>query len=275
MKIAVLLQGDPRFCSEFDQFLTNLTGYSQVDWFMYLWKDNAPSANLLSSQGHKIVSPAWQTVDKQWALDKFKKFLPQGHQVVALELGEQQLVPVVDIKSNICQTVIIENVWKMWYSQFMANKLKTQHEQQHNFKYDLVIKTRPDLALLDTLDVQHVKHYFDTNPNLVLMSSNKHCGYGVNITDTNAVTTSDNMNIYADIFNQALYHHEQGCIFHPETLLARHLMHNGLRYSPSSHRVDFRSLGTWTDLTTGETWCSNSVPLWHNKYYTSDFGRWS
>jgi ribosomal protein S18 acetylase RimI-like enzyme len=275
MKVAILLHGEPRFCAEFDLFLKNLTGYDQVDWFMYLWKNNNSTANLMSSQGHRVVAPCWQTINKEWALDRFKQYLPINHNVVSLELADQTSVPVVTVESNKCETVIFNNVWKMWYSQYMANKLKIAHEQENNFKYDLVIKIRPDVALLNQIDLKHMKQYFDKESNLVLMSHNKRCGYGVSISDTNAITTSDNMNIYADIYNQALDHHARGCIFHPETMLAKHLEYNGLVYAPSDFGVDFRSLGFWTDINTGETWKSSNVPTWHNKYYTSDFGRWS
>jgi hypothetical protein len=274
MKAAVLLQGEPRFCAEFDLFLQNLTGYDQVDWFMYLWENNNPTANLMSSHGHRVVAPYWQTISKESALDKFKQFLPAGHNVVSLELADQSLVPIIRVESNKCETVIFENVWKMWYSQYMANKLKVAHEKENNFKYDLVVKIRPDVALLNQVDLRHMKQYFDKDPNLVLMSHNKRCGYGVAISDINAITTSDNMNIYMEIYNQALEHHARGCIFHPETMLARHLEHNGLFYASADYGVDFRSLGFWTDITTGEMWESRNVPNWTNKYYTSNFGRW-
>lgn len=274
MKAAVLLQGEPRFCAEFDLFLQNLTGYDQVDWFMYLWENNNPTANLMSSHGHRVVAPYWQTISKESALDKFKQFLPAGHNVVSLELADQSLVPIIRVESNKCETVIFENVWKMWYSQYMANKLKVSHEQENNFKYDLVVKIRPDVALLNQVDLRHMKQYFDKDPNLVLMSHNKRCGYGVAISDINAITTSDNMNIYMEIYNQALEHHARGCIFHPETMLARHLEHNGLFYASADYGVDFRSLGFWTDITTGQMWESRNVPNWTNKYYTSNFGRW-
>lgn len=274
MKAAVLLQGEPRFCAEFDLFLQNLTGYDQVDWFMYLWENNNPTANLMSSHGHRVVAPYWQNISKESALDKFKQFLPAGHNVVSLELADQSLVPIIRVESNKCETVIFENVWKMWYSQYMANKLKVAHEKENNFKYDLVVKIRPDVALLNQVDLRHMKQYFDKDPNLVLMSHNKRCGYGVAISDINAITTSDNMNIYMEIYNQALEHHARGCIFHPETMLARHLEHNGLFYASADYGVDFRSLGFWTDITTGEMWESRNVPTWTNKYYTSNFGRW-
>jgi len=48
MKAAILIQGDPRFCSEFDLFLKNLQGFDQVDYFMYMWKDSPSTVNLLA-----------------------------------------------------------------------------------------------------------------------------------------------------------------------------------------------------------------------------------
>jgi hypothetical protein len=239
-----------------------------------MWENNPPTANLMSSHGHQVVAPCWQTINKEWALERFQRFLPAGHQVVALELADQNSVPIIEVESNKCETVIFGNVWKMWYSQYMANKLKIAHEQANNFKYDLVIKIRPDVSLLNQVDLRHMKQYFDREPNLVLMSNNKRCGYGVAISDLNAITTSDGMNIYTDIYNQALDHHKRGCIFHPETMLARHLEHNGMHYAPAGYDIEFRNLGVWTDSVTGETWNATIPPNWTNKYYTSNFGRW-
>ena len=55
MKAAVLIQGDARFCREFDLFLENLKGFDQVDYFMYLWKNNYTTADLLGRNGHVVV----------------------------------------------------------------------------------------------------------------------------------------------------------------------------------------------------------------------------
>ena len=64
MKAAILLQGDPRFCAEFDLFLENLKGFDQVDYFMYMWEDSPSTVDLLGNSGHQVVAPAWQHINK-------------------------------------------------------------------------------------------------------------------------------------------------------------------------------------------------------------------
>jgi hypothetical protein len=39
------------------------------------------------------------------------------------------------------------SVQSMWYSIKRSNQLKTEHEKAHNFKYDLVIRSRTDIIL--------------------------------------------------------------------------------------------------------------------------------
>lgn len=275
MRAAILLQGDPRFCSEFDLFLTNLHGYDEVDWFMYMWKDSPPTANLLAGTGHQVVAPAWQHVDKDWALNKFKELLPKNHKIISLELADQNSVKTFPITENFAQETIQSNVWKMWYSQYMANQLKIQHEKENNFTYDVVIRTRPDVSLSDKLDLQYVFEQLKLEGNTVIIPQNKRCGYGVYICDLFGISTSANMNVYSDLYNQALDHHSRGVIFHPETMLARHLEFNNLRYTTLGFNIEFRNHGIWKDITTGETWSSNIVPGWENKIYISDFGRWA
>ena len=111
MKAAVLLQGDPRFCKEFDLFLENLKGFDQVDYFIYLWENNTPTADLLQGDGHCVVAPAWQRVDRIWALQKFHDLLPPGHRVVALELGNQDDVAYTPVTENFAQETRQGNVW--------------------------------------------------------------------------------------------------------------------------------------------------------------------
>jgi hypothetical protein len=274
MKVAVILQGEPRFCEEFDLFLKNLTGYSTVDYFMYFWKNNESTASFIGSSGHQVVSPFWQNVDKEKALEKFKQLLPDNHRVIALELGDQSLVPIHEITENYAQETIQSNVWKMWYSQYQANQLRVKHEQENNFKYDMVIRSRPDVAIIGELNAAFMKEHFDKDSSLVLMPRNKRCGYGVMMCDLFGFSTSDNMTIYTDIYNQALDHHSKGIKFHPETMLAKHLIINNLHYGCSTFDIEFRHLGTWRDIETGETWAADSVPNWNNKIYLSKFGRW-
>ncbi len=275
MRVAILLQGEPRFCSEFDLFLQNLVGFDRADWFMYLWKDSPSTSNLLSSEGHQVVAPCWQHIERDWALNKFRELFPSNHSIITLELADQTTVPMYNITENFAVESIQSNVWKMWYSQHMANKLRTDYENSQNFKYDVVIKARPDISLESHLDVTYMRKHFDGESNLVLMSQNKRCGYGVMISDLIGISTSNNMTTYTNLYNEAVDHHRSGTIFHPETMLARHLEHHGLKYAPADFKIEFRRNGIWRDVTTGEEWKSPFVPSWSNKIYISDFGRWA
>ena len=276
MKAAVLLQGDPRFCVEFDRFLENFQECDQVDWFMYLWENNTSTANLAAGDGHRVVADSWQHVNRDRALQRFAEYLPSHHRVVNLALGDQNSVVHEPLTENFAQETRQANVWKMWYSLHNANRLRTEYERENNFVYDLVVRTRPDVALMNPIRAPHLKDQLDKDPNLVIIPNNKRCGYnGTWMCDLFAISSSKNMTVYCDLYNQALAHHQAGVIFHPETMLGQHLQRNNLRYEPGGFEIEFRHQGIWRDVTTGEEWTSNRVPNWHEKIYISEFGRWA
>lgn len=275
MKAAVLLQGDPRFCSEFDLFLENLKEFDQVDYFMYMWEDNYPTADLLGNTGHQVVAPVWQHINRDWALNKFKEFLPEGHRVVSLELANQHNVTTYPINENFAQETRKDNVWKMWYSLYMANQACVKHQIETNLTYDVVIRTRPDVALMHPVHASSLKAMLDNDPNTIIMPRNKRCGYnGVWVCDLFGIGKPDAMTKYCDLYNQALEHHASGVLFHPETMLGKHLKKNGCNISTTGFEIEFRHQGIWRDISTGEEWLSTNVPGWHNKIYISKFGRW-
>ena len=275
MKAAILLQGDPRFCAEFDLFLKNLKGFDQVDYFMYMWEDNPSTVDLLGNSGHQVVAPTWQHIDKNWALEKFKNLLPEHHKIVSLELADQNSVETFPITENFAQETRQQNVWKMWYSLYMANQARLQHEKEHGVEYDMVIRTRPDVALMNTIEAKVLKEHLNSDPRLVIIPRNKRCGYnGVFICDLFGIATPETMTAYCDLYNQALSHHKAGVKFHPETMLGMHLRYNNYKFEPAEFNIEFRYLGKWRDLSSNEEWDSKSVPGWGNKIYISDFGRW-
>jgi hypothetical protein len=275
MKVAVLIQGDPRFCKEFDLFLENLVGYDQIDWFFYLWEKSPPTANLVGGSGHHIVAPSWQHITKEWAYNKIQNFLPDGHYIAGLALDDQDRLTFKEVNDNFAKETIQSNVWKMWFSQYKVNELKTRYEKENGFTYDLVIRSRPDVALIDTLDLEIVKCHLDNRPNMILMPENKNCGYGIRVCDLFGIGSSQNMNVYCNIYNQALTHHAKGVIFHPETLLGVHLLKNNLYFRYGNFKIDFRFLGYWKNIKTEEIYYSDEIPRWEDAVYHSNFGRWA
>jgi hypothetical protein len=276
MKTAILLQGDPRFCKEFDLFLENLKGFDQVDYFIYFWENNYATADLIGSRGHQIVAPFWQQVDRENALKKFKKCLPPGHTIVSFQLANQEDILITPITENICRSTNFSNMWKMLNSLYMSNQSRVAHELANNFTYDLVIRSRPDVALMNPMYADQLKSNLEVNKKRIIIPNNKVCGHnGIVICDLFGVGTSHDMTIYCDLYNQVLTHHKEGTIFHPETMLGVHLLKNGLNWMPGGFNIEFRHLGIWQDRTTGEQWTSNTVPTWDNKIYISNFGQWA
>jgi hypothetical protein len=264
MRVAVLLQGDPRFCEEFDLFLNNLKGYSQVDWFMYMW-ENSPAPD---THGYDLVPEKWRTVNKEWALTKFQESLPAGHTVIQLTLADQHSLSFPDVPRKAGETMP-HTVWRMWYSLNHADRMRQEHEKKIGVKYDLVIRTRPDVALMNEINLQVLHQHIQQNPKLVIQPANKICGYGPYICDLFAITSSDNMNIYANLYNMAKQYYDSGWMFHPETMLARHLQVQGLQVQSAGFNIEFRYLGEWKDLQTG------AITQQNVGHYSSKFGRWS
>lgn len=275
MKVAGILQGDPRFCEEFDLFLNNLIGFDQVDWFCYFWKSSPNTATLAGSLGHQIVSPFWQNLTIESASERFRSLLPPGHKLAAMELADQNQVPTPSVTENFAKETLQSNVWKMWNSQWHSNRLRIEYEQRYNIKYDLIVRTRPDVALLNKLNLGLIQSYINLKPHLVVIPQNKRCGYDVSISDLMAVCSGDSFTTYANVYHEALTHHkERNFIFHPETMLARHLLYHNLDYQPAGFNIEFRYLGVWKHRETGKEYDSASVPNWFDYIYYSKFGRW-
>ena len=275
MRLAILIQGEPRFCAEFDQFISSIQGYDQVDWYFYLWKTSPPTSKTIGHDGHQLVAPFWQNIDnKELAIDKIKKALPEDHNIIRFEAVDQSEVPFQEVKENYAQETNQSNVWKMWYSLHKVNAMKLEQEQLENFKYDVVIRTRPDVALYGDISAAAIKSRLADNQ--ILIPTNKKCGHsGVWICDLVGIGTSDSMDVYTDLYNQAIDHHSKGVMFHPETMLGRHLEHNGLSYPSGDFSIEFRNQGIWQSTITGDTWPGNGAPDWNDdKIYISKFGNW-
>ena len=275
MRVAALVQGEPRFCQEFDFFLENLVGYDQIDWFFYLWKTSPPTQKIMRTEGHVLVAERWQNLDKSWAIAKLQNNLPQGHYVAGLEIADQDSIPIPIVKRNL-NTDNVSNVWKMWHSQHQANRMRLDYEREHEISYDVVIRTRPDVALLDIVDATTINEHFVKQPNLVIIPKNKLVGETVDrvICDLVGISNSRSMNVYTDLINHALEYNRMGEEFHPENLLACHLNHQGLETRIADFSVEMRWLGDWQHIDTGEILPVHKINDWTKFRYTSRFGRW-
>jgi hypothetical protein len=255
MRVALLLPGEPRFCREFDQLLENLRGYTSVDWFVWLWQGSQSEAY----RGVDLVAPIWQHMDHSMTRDRIQQRLPSGHQLINLTIAPKELYPAPQVHNKAGETSV-ERMWGMYTSIRQCDLERRAHEQALGQRYDLVIRTRTDLGLTAPLDLEHCLEYLERSPRTIMTPGNDIHGYGHKTNDMMALGLSKDMTTYCDLAQHLLdYHHNMGILFHPETMLAFHMAHQGLaNYNTDSYQVILRKSGTV-----------------EQGVYRSDYGRWA
>lgn len=259
MRIAVLIQGEPRFCKEFDLFLERLKGYDQADFYFYMWGKSQPISNYWRSRESVLVAEPWTNIDRNWAVNKIRENLPANCEVVRFELVDQNSLefPIIENEQLGTNT---QNLWKMLYSLHKVNELKTEHEIKNSFIYDLVIRARPDIMLEGELNLNSIKERINNDGKLISTPDNTRCGPPAAISDLMSISSSKNIDIYCSLYEAAYDYYTSGTDFHPEALLASHLLTYGLNFKEHfGYSIGFRKLGQRID----------------NDKYISDFGRWA
>ena len=126
-------------------------------------------------------------IDKKNIVDLLK---PKGHIWCDLD----------NVKDN---GLIERNLEYMYSRIYKCNKLKEEYEYNNGFKYDIVIRSRPDLIIKEKIPLKIIKN-IDKNTIYVpsvnkydVLTSNRFIG----TVDQFALGDSDSMNIYADVYN--------------------------------------------------------------------------
>lgn len=227
MKVAVLVSGEPRFSKEFDLFLENLTGYDEIDWYFYLWN------NATYSLKNKLMPPSWFGIDNDSAYNKLRANLPADHNIAYLGLADQNLQQFPIVTERLGWGVRQDNVWRMWYS-WMQVDSKCPDD------YDIVIKARPDLALMQPVNLKEL----NLKSNELLLPNNYGGVYNnKHICDLMAISSRANIKTYNNIINHVAQYYSEGYSFHPETMLSRHLDANGIVYPKAAFDVQYRYFG--------------------------------
>jgi hypothetical protein len=229
MRIAIQLSGQPRFTQDFNLFLENLIGYDQADWFIYL-------SNKYHT--HRIkegvaISPSWEDFDADWAINKISSNLPKNNFIQRFEISDshlQQWPPV----SNIHCTFSVEGVWMMYYNLLKVNQLRKDFQKQQNVEYDFILRVRSDSNLNGPIDVSRL----NINHDEIYMPNNNWFGFpGLEVNDQFAIGKDQAVTTYCDIVHSIKKYNDSGIAFHPETLLAKHLLANNIK----TIKADFES----------------------------------
>ena len=186
MKVAFIISGLPRFRPEFDDQLKNLYGFDQADWFFLLWK-NANDSN---------VPPAWPVNNIELTKERIEKNLPSNHKIAQLELVDPPPYIYNDRPLNLTEWTTAPNIWYMWYGLKTVNQMRINYELMHG-KYDLVIRTRPDISINNLINLSEAKQWLDQHPLSIITPADGRTnliGYPVN--DQFAIGIGETINTY-------------------------------------------------------------------------------
>jgi hypothetical protein len=236
MRIAILLPGQPRFTRDFRTFLCNLKGYDQADWFVYL--TNNSTREEAKNKCHTIpIHPEWFNYDKCWAESRIIQNLPPNNFLKKFEISDVHAQKFPQVRTEKYSGITTDNIFYMFYNIYKANQLRVQYEQENNFKYDAVIRTRSDIGLPNEVNV----NAYDLSSNVVIMPNERWYGTPPS-NDQFGFGNSHVMSIYSDTINHLEEYEKQVTDFGPEALLAYHLNLNKVSYVTGGFINNLRNL---------------------------------
>lgn len=211
MKIALCLSGQPRgLPTSYNFLIENLIAPNNItDIFIHNWFDNAligkPFDSAQPVQSEKIGIWHEQTVNLLNEL-KPKKIILEPPKTF-LEFNDLENLP----------DAIQTRLASAFYSAFTCNDLKKRYEEENNFLYDVVIKTRIDINYhnkviidnfyknTDSIYVADMHHYMRVNDSYPTQKS----GFTYSsLGDTFALGSSKNIDIFTSIYAnfKEIYH---------------------------------------------------------------------
>jgi hypothetical protein len=230
MKIAIMLSGQPRFNREFSDLLENLQNCDQIDLFFYLSDTDHTEVHW--------IPPTWPK-DYNSIREKIQSNIPANAQIADLQILPQPAYNVTK-SYNLTPWSIAENIWHTYNGIKQVNLLREEYEKI-NGSYDLIIKTRPDVGVSTPLNCIDIKNYLNLYPNTIIMPNDHRFGmHGNPVNDLIGIGTGSTMSIYCSAIDYFDQYHDQGTVYHGETLLSRHLSTNNIQTPQTNFNCNFR-----------------------------------
>lgn len=208
MKIALCLSGQPRGLPQTSEFVRNnlIVPNNITDIFVHTWYDKNCDGKPFDSAQPNLTN-------------NIGKWLPNTDQFLT------ETLPIKDKSMILCESprsfeefshlenresAIQTRLASMFYSAWACNKLKSNFELEHGFRYDVVIKTRIDIfyhkpvILKDIVDenlntnvyVPEMYQHMRVNDSYPAKSG----GTYSSLSDTFAIGSSDNMDRFCSVY---------------------------------------------------------------------------
>ena len=210
MKIAICLSG---FLRTFDQyFIHNINNLNITDYDLFI------STYDIIGTSKNWNSPINTDVKTDLSIfNKYntKKLLISKYDSTFNSISEN----IVNINRENNITHSPSRTLSMFNNIFLANELKKQSELEENFKYDIVIRMRPDILINNNVNINNL----DLNKIYIESIAYKGCSNSNNMTnDLFAISNSDTMDYYSSLIKH-VDTYTKTIPLHPETILHHHL----------------------------------------------------
>lgn len=210
-KIALCLSGQPRYVSiGYEYIKKHLLDKYDVDVFVHTWFDVENvnkqfefSPHLMYNRTGKLEENVIETITNLYHPKK-------------IEVSQSIKFETFDVDYGLC---LPNSVHSMFYSIYKSNSLKKQYESVNDFKYDVVIRCRFDV-IIDNFLLE------DINDDEYYVSGEIHRSGQFNVpNDQFCLSSSENMDLYSDLYNSLLKYKESGFkLFVGEHLLKHHIV---------------------------------------------------
>lgn len=182
----------------------------KVDIFMSVWKFSKEAKKDLAVQFKWRPDQGTFEHAKRVYKPKLAECKVYTKEVESKLLNECKFDEIIkDHKEN-----YVANAIGMYYKIYRANELKKQYEKENNFKYDIVIRCRPDFSFEDPLLLEHLK--LATNNTIIKPRDSYSIKSDSN--DKFSLGTSEVMDKYCDLYHRIYEYYKKGCVIEGQNL---------------------------------------------------------
>jgi len=224
-RTAILFAGSPRWCRSTELQLAALSTQGTVDWYVTFWAETARS--------DPLIGTFWQASTPQEAMFTLGANLPPGHRIQHCELLYPHALPPMPRESYATTSVQPRSVWRDYWCLQRCDRAR----QRSGIKYDLVIRSKPELAITQgKINLDLAARFIRKNPETIITSRNLRLG-PKKFSEHLAVGTPQAITDYTgavDHFDRA---YQGGVAYHPAHLLGSLLHSKGYQWPDTDFEI--------------------------------------
>jgi len=202
-----------------------------VSGYLRSFKSNLPKTIEVFEKNFNDIDIFFHITEDEKVQDKYLNFIDYQNDIPFIIESFNPKSVLIEKNKCFSKHQQKNSLYNTWYKFYKLNKIKKLEEEISGNKYDIVIKLRPDIEILE----ENFKHIFDENyisiPKKSLIDKTKLTKVDDRyICDTMAFGTSEMMDKYFEIFNHLNYLTDEfGYV--SETLLIEYLEKQKIKFN--------------------------------------------